>query len=156
MKFFGQGWCALGTRKDRSSDISKITHIPKDILEVGMKPRPYWDGELNLESDLLNNYSVAQKMSWAAIRHCTKVEDSAYCLLGIFDINMPLLYGEGEKAFMRLQEEIFRATDDHSLLAWTIRRKSECWELGSVFGKQFPVVETLKSSLPVVEKPHKL
>lgn len=43
----------------------------------------------------------------------------AYCLLGIFDVSMPLLYGEGgEKAFVRLQEEIMKSSDDHSLFAW--------------------------------------
>jgi len=42
----------------------------------------------------------------------------AYCMLGIFDINMPTLYGEGGKAFLRLQEEILRTSDDHSLFAW--------------------------------------
>lgn len=45
----------------------------------------------------------------------------AYCLLGIFDVNLPMLYGEGSKAFIRLQEEIMRSTDDQSLFAWAIR-----------------------------------
>ncbi|KAK7721233.1 hypothetical protein SLS64_001529 [Diaporthe eres] len=45
-------------------------------------------------------------------------EDIAYCLLGIFGINMPLLYGEGERAFIRLEEEIIRQSDDHSILAF--------------------------------------
>ncbi|EOD52666.1 putative mfs monocarboxylate transporter protein [Neofusicoccum parvum UCRNP2] len=48
-------------------------------------------------------------------------EDVAYCLMGLFDINMPMLYGEGEKAFIRLQEEIMRASDDESLFAWVDR-----------------------------------
>ena len=43
----------------------------------------------------------------------------AYCLLGIFDINMALLYGEGKKAFLRLQEEIMKVSEDQSLFAWT-------------------------------------
>jgi hypothetical protein len=38
--------------------------------------------------------------------------------MGIFNVSMPLLYGEGEKAFTRLQEEIMRSNYDHSLLAW--------------------------------------
>jgi len=47
---------------------------------------------------------------------------------------MPLLYGEGRKAFIRLSEEIFGSTDDQSLLAWNVPFGSElCWELGSVF-----------------------
>lgn len=56
-------------------------------------------------------------MSWAAKRQTKKVEDIAYCLLGIFDINMPLLYGEGTKAFLRLQDEIIKRTDDLSIFA---------------------------------------
>jgi hypothetical protein len=40
---------------------------------------------------------VARKMSWAANRETTRVEDVAYSLLGIFEVNMPLLYGEGKE-----------------------------------------------------------
>lgn len=42
----------------------------------------------------------------------------AYCLLGLFSINMPLLYGEGVKAFRRLQHEILRNELGESLFAW--------------------------------------
>lgn len=57
-------------------------------------------------------------MGWAADRVTTRVEDLAYSLLGIFDVNMPLLYGEGEKAFVRLQEEIMKDSSDENLFAW--------------------------------------
>ena len=66
----------------------------------------------------LSRASVAERMSWAAGRETTRTEDLAYCLLGIFDINMPMLYGEGMKAFQRLQEEIMKVDDDCSLLCW--------------------------------------
>jgi hypothetical protein len=66
----------------------------------------------------INRASIAERMSWAASRTTKRPEDIAYCLLGIFDINMPLLYGEGEKAFQRLQEEIVKRSDDQSILAW--------------------------------------
>ena len=59
-------------------------------------------------------------MSWAAHRVCTRLEDRAYCLMGIFDVKMPLTYGEGKKAFVRLQEEILKSVDDHSILAWVV------------------------------------
>jgi len=63
--------------------------------------------------------SVAQRMSWAAKRQTERPEDRAYCLMGLFDVNMPLLYGEGgQKAFFRLQEEILKSTDDETLFAW--------------------------------------
>ncbi|KAE8423525.1 ankyrin repeat-containing domain protein [Aspergillus pseudocaelatus] len=61
--------------------------------------------------------NVAQRMSWAAERVTTRVEDRAYSLLGIFGVNIPLIYGERETAFIRLQEEIMRISDDHSLFA---------------------------------------
>ncbi|KAI2633051.1 hypothetical protein GGS26DRAFT_555124 [Hypomontagnella submonticulosa] len=58
-------------------------------------------------------------MSWAARRATTRVENLAYCLLGLFDVNMPLLYGEGAKAFVRLQQEIIRTTNDHTVFCWS-------------------------------------
>ena len=54
----------------------------------------------------------------------TRTEDMAYCLMGLFNINMPLLYGEGNRAFLRLQEEIIKGNDDMSIFAWTTPTKS--------------------------------
>ena len=63
--------------------------------------------------------SVGARMCWASRRVCTRAEDIAYSLLGIFNVNMPLLYGEGEyKAFLRLQLEILKDSDDESIFAW--------------------------------------
>jgi hypothetical protein len=59
-------------------------------------------------------------MSWASERKTTRKEDEAYCLMGIFGVNMPLLYGEGHRAFHRLQEEIMKIHDDYTLFAWTV------------------------------------
>ncbi|RTE85358.1 hypothetical protein BHE90_000156 [Fusarium euwallaceae] len=67
----------------------------------------------------LTRASVAQKMSWLSQRVTTRVEDMAYCMLGIFGINMPLLYGEGTNAFIRLQEEIVKTSTDHTIFCWT-------------------------------------
>ena len=58
------------------------------------------------------------KMTWAAKRKTTRVEDEAYCLMGIFGVNMPILYGEGANAFFRLQQEILKQSDDESIFAW--------------------------------------
>src|SRR5438045_9338953 len=62
-------------------------------------------------------------MSWMSKRATTRVEDMAYCMLGIFDINMALLYGEGSKAFIRLQEEIIKVSDDQSIFCWGPNKK---------------------------------
>jgi len=60
-----------------------------------------------LEGSPLSQFSVDERMSWAERRETKREEDAAYSLLGIFDIHMPLLYGEGrEKAFAGLRKEI--------------------------------------------------
>ncbi|RYP69892.1 hypothetical protein DL771_005835 [Monosporascus sp. 5C6A] len=106
--FLDQHWQRLGTKTSLRQAVSGSTKIPANIL-LG---------------DDLETASIAQRMSWAAKRQTTRVEDRAYCLLGIFGVNMPLLYGEGERAFTRLQEEIMKISDDHSLFAW--RSDDDC------------------------------
>jgi ankyrin repeat protein len=100
--FLNQEWQEIGTKSSLQSIISEITGIPNTILQGA-----------DLESA-----SVAQRMSWASKRETTRVEDLTYCLIGIFGVSIPLLYGEGERAFIRLQEEIMKTSDDHSLFAW--------------------------------------
>ncbi|TVY81964.1 Vegetative incompatibility protein HET-E-1 [Lachnellula suecica] len=77
----------------------------------------------------VKTFSVAERMSWAASRQTTRREDMGYCLLGIFDVNMPLIYGEGIKAFRRLQEEIVKHNNDMTIFAWE-RPSQQCSRLG--------------------------
>jgi hypothetical protein len=102
LKFYDRDWKYLGTKAEMTADLHHITGVDAAVL-VGRN---------------LRFTSVARKMSWAAKRYTRRVEDMAYCLLGLFDISMPMLYGEGAKAFIRLQEEIVKEYDDHSLFAW--------------------------------------
>ncbi|GAB1311833.1 hypothetical protein MFIFM68171_02043 [Madurella fahalii] len=72
-----------------------------------------------LQGAALDTVCVGRRMRWAASRSTTREEDIAYCLMGIFDVNMAMLYGEGAvKAFQRLQEEIVKEYDDHTIFAW--------------------------------------
>jgi Heterokaryon incompatibility protein (HET) len=110
LEFYGDQWlyqgqnASLGTKRSLRSQVSEITQIP----EAGL-----------LSSNLQQqNYSIAQKMSWAANRKTTRIEDRAYSLLGLLNVNMPLLYGEGNRAFIRLQEEIMKVSTDETLFAW--------------------------------------
>ena len=96
-------WDILGTKSALARDLSDITGIDLDAL----KNRAF-----------IRQSSVARRMSWAAGRKTTRIEDTAYCLLGLFNVNMPLLYGERHKAFTRLQSEIVRVSDDESIFAW--------------------------------------
>lgn len=103
VEFYDQEWNLRGTKADLSDMITEITKISGDVLR---------------DPERLYQISVAQRMSWAATRQTTRIEDIAYCMLGIFDVNMPMLYGEGSRAFIRLQEEIAKDTNDFSLFAW--------------------------------------
>ncbi|CZR54938.1 uncharacterized protein PAC_04823 [Phialocephala subalpina] len=102
LRFFNTNWISMGMKEDHLEVISKMTHIDLFALKGGD----------------LRRLSVARRMSWAANRQTTRAEDIAYCLLGIFNINMPLLYGEGANAYIRLQEEILKVSDDQSLFGW--------------------------------------
>ncbi|THU96027.1 HET-domain-containing protein [Dendrothele bispora CBS 962.96] len=102
--FYDKDWLEIGTRTSLADLISVITRIPTSVLT----------GDQDLKS-----YSIAQRMSWAAERRTTRAEDIAYCLMGIFGVGMPTLYGEGAiRAFIRLQEEIIKYNDDATIFAW--------------------------------------
>lgn len=101
VEFFAENWSAIGTRFERYKEIADTTSIDPDVL---LRVHP------------VDSFSAAERLSWASHRNVTREEDEAYSLLGLFDVNMPLLYGEGrEKAFFRLQEAIYNATADHSM-----------------------------------------
>ena len=110
--FFNATWQFLGTKMTLTEAISARTGVPLLILQM---------------KEDLSAVSIAQKMSWASQRETTRIEDIAYCLLGVFDIAMPLLYGEGSKAFIRLEEEILRGNSDQSLFSWGIWKSD--WSL---------------------------
>ncbi|KAF1958443.1 HET-domain-containing protein [Byssothecium circinans] len=111
--FYDQQWIHLGTKSEHAERISEITGIDRTALLRGT----VIDGR-RVE---LGSFCVAKRMSWASARQTTRAEDMAYCLLGIFNVSMPLLYGEGDRAFLRLQEEISRKIDDDSILAWGLK-----------------------------------
>ena len=106
VEFLTGDWSYLGNKNESSA----FTNLLHEITGVQ-------HGVLTGE-DSLADISIASRMRWAAFRETTRVEDIAYCLLGLFDVNMPLLYGEGTKAFIRLQEAILLKDDDQSLFAW--------------------------------------
>ncbi|PMD20393.1 HET-domain-containing protein, partial [Hyaloscypha hepaticicola] len=108
--FYNQAWKYVGSKATFCDLISEITNIDKRVLQ-GINAA--WD------------FSTATRMSWAAQRQTTRIEDIAYCLLGIFQVNLPMIYGEGANAFFRLQEEIVRRTNDLTVLAWNQKEGQE-------------------------------
>ncbi|KFY16034.1 hypothetical protein V492_01609 [Pseudogymnoascus sp. VKM F-4246] len=121
--FYDSSWRFIGMKsKDREGNrftakLSKITGVPRSVLEYGPTTM---------------RCSVAERMSWAAGRETTRSEDIAYSLLGIFGLNMIMtaVYGEGDRAFRRLQEEIMKTSSDESVFSWGFTQsvKTECMD----------------------------
>ncbi|KAK3630929.1 hypothetical protein LTR56_017202 [Elasticomyces elasticus] len=119
--FFDRNWALVSDKSSCLGTLCKITGIPAEAIawseDLGLEFEHY-SSRTGLLRRVLGHFSIAERMSWAAYRHATRLEDVAYSLFGLFDINLPLLYGEGRKAFIRLQKEIVRVSTDDSILAW--------------------------------------
>jgi hypothetical protein len=102
LEFYNKHWTKIGEKSSLAEPLHNITGVDEFVLKGGP----------------LEQVSVGRRMSWASDRQTTREEDLAYSLLGIFNVNMPLIYGEGRRAFQRLQEQILRQSDDHTLFAW--------------------------------------
>ncbi|KAI1773944.1 heterokaryon incompatibility protein-domain-containing protein [Hypoxylon cercidicola] len=128
LRFFGSSWDELRTQvvKHPVTSLSSQAQSEKDNHDLSNIVREV----TGIRSDILAHRTsvfsanVAERISWAAGRSTSRREDRAYSLLGLMDINMPLLYGEGDKAFIRLQEELIRKSYDHSLFAWGLYARS--------------------------------
>ncbi|KAI0658051.1 hypothetical protein C8Q70DRAFT_198246 [Cubamyces menziesii] len=103
--FLSKDWRYLGTKFTLARHLQHHLSIPSSVLTCQVA---------------VDTCSVAQRLLWAARRRTTRVEDKAYCLMGLFNVNMPLLYGEGDRAFHRLQQAIWAHTADHTIFAWDL------------------------------------
>ncbi|XXG93825.1 hypothetical protein Hte_000074 [Hypoxylon texense] len=138
LRFFGSSWDELRTQIVKQSvtlPVSQAREYEQNKRNISNIVREI----TGIRSDILSHRtsvfsaSVAERISWAAGRSTSRREDRAYSLLGLMDINMPLLYGEGDKAFIRLQEELIRKSYDHSLFAWGLYARSTLtWNLPSL------------------------
>jgi hypothetical protein len=96
VEFFSLEGERLGDKRSLEATLQEITGIPVEVFQ----------------GDALAQYPVDRRMLWAAERTAKRREDEAYCLLGIFDIYMPLNYGEGRvNAFNRLKEAIYKRSN---------------------------------------------
>lgn len=106
VEFYDKHWIFLGTKSSLANKIQEITGISVRYI---------------LDRSSISTASIGLRFSWASNRRTTRDEDIAYCLLGIVGVNMPLLYGEGRRAFRRLQVELLKQTRDHTVFAWSGR-----------------------------------
>jgi hypothetical protein len=105
MRFFDKNWTVIGTRKELAPEIARITGIEVRFL----------DG-----SAAFRTANIATKLSWMAHRKTSKEEDMAYCLLGIFDVDLVPTYGEGRRVFLKLQQRLLQSYKDESIFAWKL------------------------------------
>ena len=127
VEFYDVDWTEIGTKSSLREVLSRLTGIDIRVLD-GADP---------------SICNAAERLSWASSRTTTRVEDAAYCMLGIFNIFLPLVYGEGERAFRRLQEEILKITEDYTLLAWDISRSEIANRMGKRYERAGPLAERL-------------
>jgi hypothetical protein len=107
--FFSKDGELLGDKASLESRICEITGIPASALR----------------GSPLSDFSIAERTSWAAGRETSRKEDKAYSLLGIFDVNMPLIYSEGkDKAMQRLRAEIEKALKGKALKGKALKGKA--------------------------------
>ncbi|OAQ99080.1 hypothetical protein LLEC1_07357 [Akanthomyces lecanii] len=104
LHFYDREWTHMTDKKLCLDALSFVTSIPTEVLESQRNIR---------------GASTAQRMSWLSRRKTTRREDMAYCMFGIFGVNLPLLYGEGDRAFTRLQEELIRSYYDQTVFCWS-------------------------------------
>lgn len=109
VSFFDCAWHKYGplVHRDILDDVCKTTNIDRAILTCESERR-----------NMISSRSIARRMSWASNRETTRKEDEAYCLMGIFNIQMPVMYGEGRHAFYRLQKAIIESSIDQTIFVW--------------------------------------
>lgn len=154
--FYTKDWRRFATKRELCQTIARHTGISSPVL-LGANFR---------------RVLVAERMSWAAKRSTSRTEDMAYCLMGLFDVNMPLLYGEGERAFLRLQQELIKSNNDRSLFCWAAKTASSTtfrgllarspaefesfheYDLGAIYGRFEMTQRGLEIAVPLMPIPN--
>jgi hypothetical protein len=91
VQFYSAEWYPLGDKESLEQQIHEITQIPVQALR----------------GSPLSNFPTDELMSWSSGRQTKRGEDMAYCLLGMLNVYLPPIYGEGkDHALLRLQEEV--------------------------------------------------
>src|SRR3569833_3449939 len=133
MTFFGRLWAVIGSREEHAEAVLLIAGIPTALFVL----RAGCLHDLKcVESNVLSDYSIAQRMSWMAARQCTRLEDKTNNQQNNKNNNKPQKKNKNTHTNIRLQEEIWKETDDHSILAWAVPQQSpKAWNPGGVFAE---------------------
>ncbi|KAL1948361.1 hypothetical protein VTO73DRAFT_12436 [Trametes versicolor] len=103
--FLARDWTVLGTKTTLALALADTSGVDRAVLRGDARAQ---------------DVSVARRMCWASRRQ----GDAAYALplAGLFGVRVDVGWGEGPRAFVRLQEEIARASNDQSIFAWHYHR----------------------------------
>lgn len=124
LAFYNKHWKHIGDKANMTEEIAATANLPEDVL-------------IDKGRDKLIYYPVRTILSWASHRTTSRVEDEAYCLIGLLEVNMPMLYGEGTSAFRRLQQITFEQTGDETILAYEGDPTEENASIFATSAKQF-------------------
>jgi hypothetical protein len=102
IRFSYSKWHKLGINVILGQQIANITRIDHKVLD----------------REASTKRKIVKRMSWASERSISRVEDIAYSFMGIFNVFLPMLYGEGDRASIRLQEKIMKLSEDHTIFVW--------------------------------------
>jgi hypothetical protein len=144
LTFYTEDWTQVGVGSLRMDlGILEATHHITKIPREALMGHP------------ITEFCIAQRLSWAALRRCRRVEDQAYSLFGLFDVNLPILYGEGKKAFIRRQEHLhMQLPHDHSIFAWTVPITSpRCLNISGIFAESPEDFANSGNIRPFIDEP---
>ncbi|KAF9243926.1 hypothetical protein BU15DRAFT_27497, partial [Melanogaster broomeanus] len=130
LRFYSQDWGLLEQAFDGDYDQARVLQLntkKRNSTIIDHRGDTLWkvalSGATGIDQGILTSFKpglehIGEKFRWAAKRNTTKLEDRAYSLFGIFDLHMPVIYGEGDRSFTRLQEELIKCTNDLTLFDW--------------------------------------
>jgi len=98
VEFYSRDHVLLGDKVSLEQQIYEITGIAIEALR----------------GHSLQDFSIQERFRWVEKRQTTKAEDLVYCLLGIFNIYLPLIYGEGRTHAMGRLERMIKESEPQS------------------------------------------
>jgi len=137
VRFYTEDW-----KPYLNIDIPNHKESPEMIAEMEEATRVSARALMGLRPGLDD---VREKLRLASTRQATREEDTAYSLLGIFSMSLPVVYGEGDKALGRFLAQLLTGSGDASILAWTGRCGS--------FNSCLPADVTVFDQLPTTHIP---
>ncbi|KAH7890839.1 heterokaryon incompatibility protein-domain-containing protein [Phlebopus sp. FC_14] len=109
MKFYGKGWLPISASENDKDDAAVLDALTR-VTTIS---------EYRLRSFAPGPQGAREKLMWASTRRTTRIEDTAYSLLGVFNISMSIAYGEGARAFYRLMVEIIQVCYEWDLFVFS-------------------------------------